>query len=112
MGYGFVEFRSSETASKALKTMQGTVVDRHTLQLKPSTKKLSSEKKAPRKAKNVSKKLLVRNVAFEVKVIACILDVFVVISKDQTCSIDDGKRTSRTFHLIWKAKKVTYAKEI
>eukprot|EP00578_Thalassiosira_sp_NH16_P019003 CAMPEP_0181093202 /NCGR_PEP_ID=MMETSP1071-20121207/9321_1 /TAXON_ID=35127 /ORGANISM="Thalassiosira sp., Strain NH16" /LENGTH=846 /DNA_ID=CAMNT_0023175423 /DNA_START=77 /DNA_END=2616 /DNA_ORIENTATION=+ len=69
MGFGFVEFPSEEEALKAMKELQGKVVDGHALEIKLSTKSLSSAKlpssaaAAEKSAKNT--KIMVRNVPFE-----------------------------------------------
>lgn len=64
MGFGFIEFRTTQMGSAALNRLVGSVLDGRTLELKPSEKRLS----APRAASNATKestKLLVRNVAFQ-----------------------------------------------
>ena len=38
MGYGFVQYKSSESASKAMKVLQHTDLDGHTLELKVSNR--------------------------------------------------------------------------
>jgi len=38
MGYGFVEYKTSASASKALKVLQHTVLDGHQLELKLSNR--------------------------------------------------------------------------
>ena len=72
-GFGFAEFRSSEAAESALKKMDGSVLDGHALQIKPSEKRISTGptgKKAENKSKMDPKgagtmKLIVRNLAFQ-----------------------------------------------
>jgi multiple RNA-binding domain-containing protein 1 len=66
MGFGFVEFSSEEEALKAMKSLQGKVVDGHALEIKLSTKSLSSSSKslAPDKSSK-NTKIMVRNVPFE-----------------------------------------------
>lgn len=64
MGFGFVEFASQEEAKKAIKTMQGKLVDGHSLEVKLSSKNLSESTPAISKSlKNT--KIMVRNVPFE-----------------------------------------------
>jgi len=67
MGFGFVEFASEEEALQSIKTLQGKLVDGHSLEIKLSTKSLSSSSsKAPpvdKSSKNT--KIMVRNVPFE-----------------------------------------------
>ncbi|CAH9138526.1 unnamed protein product [Cuscuta epithymum] len=66
MGFGFIEFDSVDTALKIYKDMQGTVLDQHalTLQLCQAKKdELNGHKKFGRV--KGSKKLIVKNVAFE-----------------------------------------------
>lgn len=66
MGYGFVEFPSEQEAVKAMKALQGKLVDGHALEIKLSTKNLSSSKAlvaADKSSKNT--KIMVRNVPFE-----------------------------------------------
>ncbi|RKP05986.1 hypothetical protein THASP1DRAFT_19051, partial [Thamnocephalis sphaerospora] len=62
MGFGFVEFAEEDAASRAMKSLQGFVVDGHALQLKVAQKEGSSD--AP-KVKAGSTKLIVRNIPFE-----------------------------------------------
>lgn len=67
MGFGFVEFATQEGARKALTKLQGTFLDGHALELKPSTKALtesSSRGIKPPKTKNPTK-VMVRNVPFQ-----------------------------------------------
>ena len=70
MGFGFVEFSSQESAKKALITLQGTFFDGHALELKPSTKSLTSTtttttSKIRSSSKKNPTKVMVRNVPFQ-----------------------------------------------
>jgi len=67
MGYGFVELSSEGEAMKAMKAMQGTIVDGHALEIKLSSKSLSSSKDATVAGNKASAntKIMVRNVPFE-----------------------------------------------
>ena len=67
MGFGFVEFSSEDEALKAIKKMQGKLVDGHSLEIKLSTKSLSGgNSRAPEMDKTARKtKIMVRNVPFE-----------------------------------------------
>ena len=74
MGFGFVEFTSAAGANKMLKRINGSVLDGHQLEAKPSDKRLSStptlasHKEAELELENdptASTKLLVRNIAFQ-----------------------------------------------
>mmetsp|Transcript_28719 Transcript_28719/g.65364 ORF Transcript_28719/g.65364 Transcript_28719/m.65364 type:complete len:870 (-) Transcript_28719:1-2610(-) len=67
MGFGFVEFSSEDEALKAIKKMQGKLVDGHSLEIKLSTKSLSGgNSRAPEVDKSARKtKIMVRNVPFE-----------------------------------------------
>ncbi|KAL9183533.1 hypothetical protein ACHAXT_004389 [Thalassiosira profunda] len=67
LGFGFVEFPSEEEATKAMKSLQGKIVDGHALEIKLSTKSLSSSSRAPPTNDNESQstKIMVRNVPFE-----------------------------------------------
>ena len=74
MGFGFVHYRSSHDAGKALRSMQGDELDGHSLKLKISSKKvkgtdsLGSKRKSTSDASStgkVSTKLTVKNLAFE-----------------------------------------------
>jgi multiple RNA-binding domain-containing protein 1 len=66
MGYGFVEFGSQESVRKVLKALQGTMLDGHLLELKPSNKGPESQGEASNiKAGKNSTKLMVRNVPFQ-----------------------------------------------
>lgn len=63
MGFGFIEFDSTDAANKALKAMQGYVLDGHALQLKFSHAK-SSDDKAVKKQPETTK-IIIRNIPFE-----------------------------------------------
>ena len=68
MGFGFVEFPSEEEALSAIKAMNGKVVDGHALEIKLSTKSLSSSsstKMPPIDKSSKNTKIMVRNVPFE-----------------------------------------------
>lgn len=65
MGFGFVEFPSEEEALKAMKGLQGKVVDGHALEIKLSTKSLSTAKKPAADKSSKNTKIMVRNVPFE-----------------------------------------------
>ncbi|KAL7538889.1 hypothetical protein ACHAWF_006239 [Thalassiosira exigua] len=68
MGFGFVEYATEEEAVKAMRSLNGTLVDGHALETKLSTKSLSSSKapKAPEEDKaSLNTKIMVRNVPFE-----------------------------------------------
>ena len=67
MGFGFVEFPSEVEALKAMKVMQGKVVDGHALDIKLSTKNISSTTKLSTDDKSTinNTKLMIRNVPFE-----------------------------------------------
>ena len=74
-GFGFAEFKSNEAAESALKRLNGSVLDGHSLQVKPSEKRISkgttnNSSGDKGKAKMVAKgaatmKLIVRNLAFQ-----------------------------------------------
>ena len=65
MGFGFVEFPTEEEALKAMKALQGKLVDGHALEIKLSTKSLSSTKVPPADKSSKNTKIMVRNVPFE-----------------------------------------------
>lgn len=66
MGFGFVEFRHSRDAKECIKTLQGTRLDEHELQLKLSTKQSTANQEKQGKAiKARGTKLLVKNIPFE-----------------------------------------------
>lgn len=67
MGYGFVEFVSEEEAKKAMKALQGKLVDGHSLDIKLSNKSLSSSKSSAPTIDKASKntKIMIRNIPFE-----------------------------------------------
>lgn len=65
MGFGFVEFPSEAEALKAMKAMRGKVVDGHALDIKLSTKNLSSPKISTTDKPSKNTKLMIRNVPFE-----------------------------------------------
>ena len=75
MGFGFVEFVSTNYVIEALKRLNGSFLDNHALEVKPSDKKLgnidlvsSSKQKLSMQSdpsNKLSNKLLVRNIAFQ-----------------------------------------------
>eukprot|EP00580_Thalassiosira_gravida_P013877 CAMPEP_0201682814 /NCGR_PEP_ID=MMETSP0494-20130426/51808_1 /ASSEMBLY_ACC=CAM_ASM_000839 /TAXON_ID=420259 /ORGANISM="Thalassiosira gravida, Strain GMp14c1" /LENGTH=907 /DNA_ID=CAMNT_0048166577 /DNA_START=501 /DNA_END=3224 /DNA_ORIENTATION=+ len=65
MGFGFAEFPSEEEALKAMKALQGKPVDGHALEIKLSTKSLSSSKVPATDKSSKNTKIMVRNVPFE-----------------------------------------------
>lgn len=70
MGFGFVHFRSKAQAEAAVKTMNGFVLDKHTLAVKASHKghDAAEEKRREDKAKKAAgqrTKIVVKNLAFE-----------------------------------------------
>jgi multiple RNA-binding domain-containing protein 1 len=67
MGYGFVELSSHELAKKAMKMLQGKLIDGHSLQLAMSSQASSSrtKKNAAPIGKKPPTKLMVRNVPFQ-----------------------------------------------
>lgn len=64
MGYGFVECSSEESARKAIKSLQGTFVNGHAMELKVSSTSSNSTTKET-VSKKKSTKLMVRNVPFQ-----------------------------------------------
>ncbi|XP_047110139.1 probable RNA-binding protein 19 [Schistocerca piceifrons] len=69
MGYGFIQFKHKESADKALKTLQHSVIDGHSIELKRSNRTLKNEVVTARKKTKIGKqtgtKILVRNVPFQ-----------------------------------------------
>lgn len=69
MGYGFVEFKNKRGVEKAMRELQHTVLDGHTLELKISNRSTlqpkSSKKPEKTKLQDISTKILVRNIPFE-----------------------------------------------
>ncbi|CAL8130979.1 unnamed protein product [Orchesella dallaii] len=65
MGYGFVKYYRTKDTSKALTTLNGTMLDNHILELKPSTRTLVKESTEIASKKGNGSKLLVRNVPFQ-----------------------------------------------
>ncbi|KJP87206.1 hypothetical protein AK88_03123 [Plasmodium fragile] len=72
-GYGFVEFKSKELALEAIKKLTATTLDGHVLELslsrnrvKKKKNKNNEEKEVVKEKKKISKKLLVKNLAFQV----------------------------------------------
>ena len=73
MGFGFVEFSSPETASVALKTMDGHDIEGHRLQIKTSHKGADAaeeRRKEDAAKKAASAKILIKNLPFEASVSA------------------------------------------
>ncbi|XP_008575479.1 PREDICTED: probable RNA-binding protein 19 [Galeopterus variegatus] len=69
MGFGFVEYRKPEQAQKALKQLQGHVVDNHKLEVRISERAtkpaLTSFRKKQVPRKQTTSKILVRNIPFQ-----------------------------------------------
>lgn len=69
MGYGFVGFKDQDSAKQALRSMQGFVLDGHTLTVKFAGRGTEEDKVAEAKAKGVvsskTTKMIVKNVPFE-----------------------------------------------
>jgi multiple RNA-binding domain-containing protein 1 len=67
MGYGFVELPSTELAKKAIKVLQGKLVDGHALEIAISSKRSSANAKSLSKVSGskAPTKLMVRNVPFQ-----------------------------------------------
>ncbi|CAK6966611.1 probable RNA-binding protein 19 isoform X1 [Scomber scombrus] len=72
MGYGFVQYQTTEAAQKALRQLQHCTVDDHQLELKISEKATRatevSRKKKQAEKKQTGSKILVRNVPFQTTV--------------------------------------------
>lgn len=67
-GYGFIEFKTRELASKALKILQNVLVDDHALKLSVSKKPITQKKKTLKRKRDEmepNNKIIVRNIAFE-----------------------------------------------
>ncbi|KAG1767362.1 hypothetical protein EV702DRAFT_1203736 [Suillus placidus] len=65
MGYGFVGFKTAEDAKKAMKSMQGFILDGHSLHVKFAGRGTEDEPKDNAAAKSGSTKMIVKNVPFE-----------------------------------------------
>ncbi|KAG2337556.1 RNA-binding domain-containing protein [Suillus weaverae] len=65
MGYGFVGFKTAEDAKKAMKSMQGFILDGHSLHVKFAGRGTEDEPKDNTVAKSGSTKMIVKNVPFE-----------------------------------------------
>lgn len=65
MGYGFVGFKAVEDAKKAMKSMQGFILDGHSLHVKFAGRGTEDEPKDNTVAKSRSTKMIVKNVPFE-----------------------------------------------
>ncbi|XP_072207291.1 probable RNA-binding protein 19 isoform X3 [Excalfactoria chinensis] len=72
MGFGFVEYKKPESAQKALRQLQGCIVDGHKLEVKISERATRPAVKSSRKKQTVKKqktsKILVRNIPFQATV--------------------------------------------
>jgi len=71
MGYGFVKFKNSADADKAIKNLQGSDLDGHKLELKRSHRETINPKSSRKRAvekKQTSSKIVVRNIPFEANV--------------------------------------------
>lgn len=76
MGFGFVEFSSTEAASAALRTMDGRDVEGHKLQIKASHKGADAaeeRRKEDAAKKAASTKIIIKNLPFEAGVSSFIL---------------------------------------
>lgn len=70
LGYGFIEFTSKESAIKAVKTLQGSILEDHKLELSYSKRENDDEEKKRKRSRGIMEgkpttKLLVRNLAFQ-----------------------------------------------
>ncbi|XP_033112126.1 probable RNA-binding protein 19 [Anneissia japonica] len=70
MGYGFVQYKRRSDAMKALKELQHTSIDSHTVEIKISNrtvlqKQSTSTRKTVKNKKQKSTKILIRNIPFE-----------------------------------------------
>ncbi|XP_046312462.1 probable RNA-binding protein 19 isoform X1 [Marmota monax] len=69
MGFGFVEYRKPEQAQRALKQLQGHIVDGHKVEVRISERAtkpaLNSARKKQLPRKQTSSKILVRNIPFQ-----------------------------------------------
>ncbi|XP_011707026.1 PREDICTED: probable RNA-binding protein 19, partial [Wasmannia auropunctata] len=69
MGYGFVRYKRKHDADRALKTLQMSVLDGKSLELKRSERTLMSDVKTARKKTKITEqtgtKILVRNIPFQ-----------------------------------------------
>nr|CAD7599757.1 unnamed protein product [Timema genevievae] len=69
MGYGFIQFKKKASADKALKTLQQSVLEGFSVELKRSNRTLQSDVATARKTtkvgKQVGSKILVRNLPFQ-----------------------------------------------
>nr|XP_048278521.1 probable RNA-binding protein 19 [Myodes glareolus] len=69
MGFGFVEYKKPEQAQKALKQLQGHVVDGHKLEVRISERAtkpaLTTSRKKQISKKQTTSKILVRNIPFQ-----------------------------------------------
>ncbi|XP_020833705.1 putative RNA-binding protein 19 isoform X2 [Phascolarctos cinereus] len=72
MGFGFVEYRKPEQAQKALKQLQGCMVDDHKLEVKISERAIKPAVTSARQKQTARKqrtsKILVRNIPFQANV--------------------------------------------
>jgi len=65
MGFGFVGFRTTEAAQKAIKGMHGYVLDGHTLSVKFARRGAEEQEEKGGREKAKTTKMLVKNVPFE-----------------------------------------------
>jgi multiple RNA-binding domain-containing protein 1 len=70
LGYGFIQFKMTSVAEKALKTMQFCVIDDKKIELKRSDRTVkgqetSEKKQSKKKDQNTSTKIMVRNIPFQ-----------------------------------------------
>ena len=65
LGFGFVECHSENEARKAIKALQGNILDGHKLELKLSSKEIGKNMTSISKYDRKKTKLMVRNVPFE-----------------------------------------------
>lgn len=73
MGYGFIQFFSAKDATNAIKRMQNSVLDEHTLEIKLSNRTVNkptettnrSTRKKEKEQKQTGSKICVKNIPFE-----------------------------------------------
>jgi multiple RNA-binding domain-containing protein 1 len=100
MGFGFIEFDTKEQAVKAIKTLQGTILDGHSLVIKfAHTEKETPNQRKTRDVKGEGVKLVIRNLPFEAtkKEVSDLFKAFGQVKNVRVPKKVDGKSRGYSF---------------
>ncbi|XP_008052444.1 probable RNA-binding protein 19 [Carlito syrichta] len=107
MGFGFVEYRKPEQAQKALKQLQGHVVDGHKLEVRISERAtkpaLTTARKKQVARKQTTSKILVRNIPFQAdsQEIRELFSCCIRLGAEKTWMLERTCRVLADFPCLW-----------